>query len=62
MMCGVLGEDSCGGDYIFLKTDAGAANALPYKATLVPPGYGISPKVVRPMQAFQFIEPLCPNY
>ena len=63
MTCGVLGEDSCGGDYIFLKTDAGAANVLSYKATLVPPGYGNSPKVVRPMmQAFQFTEPLCPNY
>ena len=42
VVCGVLVEDSCGGDYIFLKTDAGAAKALLYKATIVPPGYGNS--------------------
>ena len=48
--------------YIFLKTDAGAANVLSYKATLVPPGYGISPTLVRPTQACQFVEPLCSHY
>ena len=46
--------------YIFLKTDLGAVNAFPYKATFVPLGNGISPKVTRPMQAFQFIEPFAP--
>ena len=38
-------EGLCDVVYIFLKTDAGAANALLYKATFIPSGYGISPKV-----------------
>ena len=50
----------CGAGYIFLQSDVGAVNAFPYKATFVALGNGISPKVTRPMQAFQFIEPFAP--
>ena len=46
--------------YIFLQTGIGADDAFPYKATFVALGNGISPKVTRPMQAFQFIEPFAP--